>query len=294
MKQRMGAWVLFALLALIFSCASADSARVCPIHANEVTDYSFRSTYLNRGEDIIALRRGDTLIICMDDSVLRQMHYDPLRVATTEKAYTIVQAAQIAQSMLIDSEYQRCRQEYAQTGEFEAAAYTLYSIGRYGASNSEFDLNMDLRLIGSKWIAVVRTAEPANAAVSTCFSAHQTALRMQNGVLDVEVTGCGNANLYLEPTILNDIQPDMQMQWNNLRMEVYALEEYLDAPVYIAVLCDEQGAHRSMQNVRLQIDYVWRDSLSGYADGVDAVYCCILDEREAQLLRDGTQFQLLH
>ena len=84
------------------------------------------------------------------------------------------------------------------------------------------------------------------------------------------------------------------MQWGKLTMEVYDLLDYLHMPVYIAVLRDAQGADRSLRNVNLQIGDTQRDSLSGYVDGADAIYCCILNEQEVQLLRDGTLFQLIH
>ena len=293
MKKRMLSMILIALLVLHFQCALAD-AWGCPIHSDEFPDASFRQTWLNNDEHIIALRRGDTFIISIDDFILHASNYDSLHSTTKRRIYTIAQAAQLLQSMLIDTEYQRCKQEYAQSGGFDATAYTLYSIGKHGETSSEFDLNMNLRLVGSQWIAVVRPAESEGTALSTCFTSHQNALHMEDGVLDIEVTGCRSSYLYLEPTLLNDLQADFQMQWGKLSMEVYNLLDYLHMPVYIAVLRDAQGADRSLRNVNLQIGDTQRDSLSGYVDGADAIYCCILNEQEVQLLRDGTLFQLIH
>lgn len=294
MKIRMLSLMLFTMLALELSCALADSAWMYPDHTDETDEHRFLATYLNDNQDIIALRRGDTLIVSMDTSVLQRMHYEAPRTASQKKIYTIVQAAQIAQSILIDSEYQRCQQEYAQTGKFDATAYALHSIGKHGKSDSKFDLNMDHRLVGSKWISVLRPAESTGTALSTCFSAHQATLRMQDGTMDVEITGYSSAYLYLDPILLDDLPPELQMRWGKLYMDIYPLNDQLNMPVYIAVLRDAEGGHRSLQDVALEIGYARCDSLSGYADGADAIYCCILDEREMQLLRDGTLFMLTH
>lgn len=258
----------------------------------DASDY-FTPMYISE-EDVMSVSRGGTIVVSMDYGMLREAYYgDPFFTADPD-VYTGEEAVQLAKSMLPEAEYQKFSEEYARTGEAEATAYVLSHAGNDGGSFRESDLFMDTRLIGTKWITITRPVEPVDKIWSLRPNVNRMALRAKDGKLEVEVTGWGGGlDSDLTPTQLKGVQPDIQIDQGSLHVEAFNLKNYLNAPAHVAVIRDKKGGDKPIWDVGFQIGDTPRNGLLGYINGVDAVYCCILDDHEVQLLMDGASIRLI-
>lgn len=243
-------------------------------------------------EDVIAVSRGGTIVVSMDYGMLQEAYYGDPFFTSDPEVYTGEEAVRLAQSMLPEAEYQEFNEKYARTGEAEANAYVLSFVGNQGGSFRDSDLFMDTRLIGTKWITVTRPLESVGKTWDTFSNVNRMALRAKDGTLEVDITGWGGPDLTLTPTQLKNDQPDILVDQGSLHVEVFGLKNYFNESVYIAVIHDENGAEKPMWNVSFQIGDTQRNALEGYANGKDAVYCCILNDKEAQLLENGAEIHL--
>jgi len=257
----------------------------------DASDY-FTPMYISE-EDVMAVSRGGTIVVSMDYGMLKEAYYgDPFFTAEPE-LYTGDEAVQLARSMLLEAEFEKFREEYARTGEAEATAYVLSHAGNDGGSFRESDLFMDTRLIGTKWITITRPAEPVDRIWSLRPNVNRMALRAKDGKLEMEVTGWGGGlDSDLTPKSMQNAKPDIQLQQGSLNVQVFNLRDQLDAPAHVAVIRDKKGADKPMWDVCFQIAGRKISELQGYADGKDAVFCCILNDKEALLLENGADVSL--
>ena len=155
------------------------------------------------------------------------------------------------------------------------------------------DLSMDTRLIGSKWVTITRPIETVGNEWDTAFYVNRMELHATNGKMETKVTGSNKAWLYLEPERIMDVKANIQVKKGNLNIEVFSLEKQLDAPVHVAVIKEKNGAEKQLWDVYLRIGDALSNPLSGYVDGGNAVFCCILNDTEAKLLKDNAAVALL-
>lgn len=258
----------------------------------DVSDY-FTPMYIS-DEDVIAVSRGGTIVVSMDYGMLKEAYYGVPFFTADPEVYTGEEAVQFAQGKLLEAEFEKFCDEYARTGEAEAITYVLSHAGNDGGSFRESDLFMDTRLIGTKWITITRPVEPVDEIWSVRPNVNRISLRAKDGKLEVETTGWGgglDSELILKS--MKNAKPDIKLQQGSLNVQVFSLRLQLGAPVYVAVIRDKNGADKLTWDVCFRIGDMQRNDLLGYADGKDAVFCCILNDYEVQLMKDGASFGLL-
>ena len=150
---------------------------------------------------------------------------------------------------------------------------------------------MSRRHIGSDWYIIVRPAEKFNKKWDMYWRVSSLHLQMQDGTLATEFDLQTVEDHYsLKLTSMNNSRAVYTRENDDLAIEVY---EALGGS--IAVIREKHVELKGLENVRLVIG--GRDEgieLSGYADGTDFVYCCMLTGAELNLLRGNARAELWH
>ena len=259
--------------------------------AEDASDY-FVPQYIG-GEDIRSVRRGDTFVVSMKLSVLQNRNYLQPFFAADPEVYSGNEAVELVRDMLPEDEFEKFCDDYERKGEAEGTAYVLSFVGNQGGSFRESDLFMDTRLIGSRWITITRPIETIGDEWDTRTNINRVSLHAKNGKLEMETTGNDGFYLYLEPERMKDVKADIRVAQDNLSIEVFSLEKQLDAAAHVAVIREKNGAEKQLWDVYFRIGETLSNPLQGYADGKNGVFCCILTDEEAGLLKDGSKVALL-
>lgn len=221
------------------------------------------------GEDIRSVRRGDTFVVSIESYLLEKKYFDEPSSKAKPEDYKGEEAVEFARKLLSDAEFEKFCEDYDRTGEAKGTAYKLDFVG-----DDEKELSMDTRLIGSKWVTITRPIEVADGEWDTAFYVNRMELYAKDGKLKAEVTGSNKAYLYLEPKRMKNVTADISVTQDGLDIEVFSLVKQL-------------------WDVYLRIGDVLSNPLQGYADGKNGVFCCILNDEEAKLLKDGAKVALL-
>ena len=237
------------------------------------------------GEEPKAASRGGTIVVRFSDAWLDEMELTEVFGWQADNSYGGAQARRNLAEYLHGEAYADFTAELAAEGAADGRVNTPHILAADGA------LVMSRRHIGNHWYVIVRPQENFGSTWDMYWRVNSLGLHMEDEELRTQFDLQTVEELRsLQLTRMNDSDPVYTRAADELEMAVYqALEGN------IAVVREKKPEERKLENVQLRIAGV-KDpiALAGYAEGRDAVYCCMLTDGELEALRRNAGAELWH
>lgn len=237
------------------------------------------------GEDVQAVVRGGTIVLCFSDAWLAQPELTGVFGFSPDDEYIGEAAERYLAECLHGDAYNRFMADFQSDGSAEAYARIPAILAMDG------ELIMNSRHIGCNWYVVVRPKEKLGDQWKMYWRIN--GIRLQRSA----------DSLYANF--------DMQTleEYKNVRLErgggngaifearsdTVELFVYRELNTNIAVIYETNADVDFLENAELRIDGNPQGiEIDGYLDGVRGVYCCVLDDAELALLQNGAQVSVWH
>lgn len=237
------------------------------------------------GEEPEAASRGGTIAVRFSDAWLEKQELTDVFGWHADNSYGGVQARRNLAEYLHDEAYAAFIGELSAQGAADGRANMPHILAADGA------LVMSRRHIGNHWYVIVRPREAFANTWDMYWRVNSLAVHMEGDALSTEFDLQTVEEVRtLQLRRMNDSDPVFMRGGDELEMAVYRA---LDGN--IAVIREKKPDGRNLENVQLRIAGVSDPiGLAGYAEGREAVYCCMLTDGELEALRKNAQTKLWH
>lgn len=232
-----------------------------------------------------AVARGGTIAVRFSQGWLDQQELSGVFGFMGADRDSGAQAHRLLKQYLHGDDYNAFLESWQQTGSAEGRANIPYILP---AGNAQI---LASRRIGSDWYIIVRPGEKFSRKWEMYWRVSSYALRAEGDSLYSEFDLQTVEEHYpLQLESMNDSKAVYSGERDLLTIEVY---EALGGS--IAVIREKNAVIRGSEGVRLVIG--GRDTgieMSGYADGKETIYCCMLTDAELNQLRANARAELWH
>lgn len=237
------------------------------------------------GEDVQGVVRGGTILVRFSDAWLAQPELTGVFGWSADNEYTGQEADQLLAEYLHGDVYNSFLADYMADGSAEGRARNPVILETDG------ELVMNHRHIGSDWYIIVRPAKKFDNDWEMYWRINGIKLRMEDGSLftnfDLQTV---EEHKKLKLARGGSEGPVFEVENDAMQMAVY---RELDAN--IAVIYEKNADKDFLEAAQLRIPGMVRGiEMDGYMDGSRGVYCCTLTDAELALLHNGAQAQIWH
>lgn len=232
-----------------------------------------------------AVVRGGTIAVKFSQAWLDQQELTGVFGFMGAEKDSGVQAHRLLQQYLHGENYNAFLATWLESGSAEGRANTPYILPSGGTQI------LCIRRIGPDWYIIVRPGEKFGRKWEMYWRVSSYALRAEGDSLYSEFDRqTVEEHAALELLSMNDAAAVYARESEALTIEVY---EALDGN--IAVIREKNAAIRGREGVRLIIGG-WDAGveMSGYGDGKETIYCCMLSDAELNQLRANAKAELWH